>query len=519
MSLHVLLASPEIAPLTGANEIGEQTAALARGLRERGLTVSIVAPSYGTGAEQRFGLARRLRKLPVDLGGEHLELEVLQGKLSPSDATVYLLDHPPTFHREQHFGPYADDYRRAYLLAAGVVQLMHTLGLKPQVVHAQDWATGLLPLLLRRPPAGAPALGDTAVVFTLHDAAQLGLFAPGILGELRLPGDLYHPDALEFYGQASLLKAGLVFADAITVPSPSFAAELQQDGQGAGLHGLYAARRLRLTGIAGGIDAQRWAPGQDHSLAMAFDAAELDGKAQCKQALQQELGLPLHPTHPLLLVAGPLHQLAGAELVLDAAPRWLSPDGGLSPEVGHELQVVFLGEATGPTMERIAQLVTEAPRVVTYRPWGGEELLRRALAGADAIVLPAPSAPNGVLALKALRYGAVPLAHAAGGLRDHLVDFDPPSGTGTSVLFDAPTAAALLHGLQRLLALFADRRRWRRLTQNGMRQHVGWATSAARYERLYRQLLDLPQDRPQSEVGAEVGAAIGAAVPAGIGLS
>lgn len=503
MSLHVLLASPEIAPLSGSNEIGEQTAALARGLRERGLTVSLVAPSYGAGAEQRYGLARRLRKLPVDLGSERVELEVLQGRLSPADVAVYLLDHPASFHREQHFGPYADDHRRAYLFAAGVLQLVHTLGLKPQVVHAHDWAAGLLPLLLRRPPAGTPALADSAVVFTLHDPTQLGLFSSNILGELRLPADLYQPDAIEFYGQVSLLKAGLVFADAITTPSPSFATDLQRDGQGGGLHGLYAARRLRLTGIPCGLDDQRWAPGQDHSLAMAFDAAELDGKAQCKQALQQELGLPTHPTHPLLLVSGPLHRLDGAELMLDAAPQWLSP------ELGQEFQVAFLGEASGPTLERIARLVAEVPRIVTYRPWGGEEALRRALAGADAVVLPATSAPNGLLALKALRYGAVPLAHAAGGLRDHLVDFDPPSATGTGVLFDAPTAAALFHGLQRLLALFGDPKRWRRLTQNGMRQCWGWQGPAARYERLYRQLLDLPVDRPldQPPTGAAPGLA------------
>ncbi|MBK8482531.1 MAG: glycogen synthase [Proteobacteria bacterium] len=491
MSLHVLLASPEVAPLSGANEVGEQTAALARGLRERGLAVSVVAPSYGTGAEQRFGLARRLIKLPVALGAERVELGVLQGTLPQTDAAVYLLDHPAMFHREPHFGPYADDYRRAFLFAAGVVELVRALGLKPQVVHAHDWAAGLLPLLLRRPTDGIPLLADTAVVFTLHDASQLGLCAPGMLAELHLPADLNHPDALEFYGQISLLKAGLVFADAITVPSPSFAAELQQEGRGGGLHGLYAARRLRLAGIACGIDEQRWAPGNDHTLAMTFDAAEPDGKAQCKEALQLELGLPVHPTHPLLIVGGPQHQLAGAELMLETAPQWLGT------ELGQELQVVFLGEAPAEALERIARLVAEAPRTVAYRPWGGDEFLRRALAGADVLVLPAPSASNGLLALKALRYGAVPLAHATGGLRDHLVDFDLPSATGTSILFDAATATALLHGMRRMLALFSDQRRWRRLRQNAMRQRVGWNAAVARYEQLYRQLLDLPQDQPQ----------------------
>jgi starch synthase len=478
--MHVLYLTPELAPYSQTCELGEVAAALPRALHELGVKVTVLTPFHRSVQPDRFGLTRRLRKVSVPLGAENAEVGIVDGKFLDCDLPVIFIDHPASFdrdgiHQDPSGAAYPDEHRRNYLLARAALAIALELKLEVDLFHVNGWQGGFLPLLLRT--GAVPALRETKRVLALQDASESGLYDPAILDELRLGYELYNLDGIEFHGKVSLLKAAILYSDAVTMPSESFASEVARDEEGGRFAGVFRALGPKLFGILPGVDAG-WSPTADHRIAERYSAESLAGKEACKRALLAELNLPARRELPLLLLA----DLGSPESVgeaLQAADPLLRQS---------KLQLVLIGAAARhPAGQGLA---AELPDRVALAPAAGDGVeLRRGLAGADAILLATRRPASALLALKAQRYGAIPIANAVGGLREVLCDYDPRSRTGTAICCTSHASDAIATGLQRLIATHADAERWGALTVNALRQDRPWSLTGRRTLELYRGLL------------------------------
>jgi starch synthase len=297
------------------------------------------------------------------------------------------------------------------------------------------------------------------------------------------PQRLFNYRQLEFYGHLTFLKAGCVFADALSTVSPRYAAEIQTMVFGCGLEGVLTERRAVLTGIVNGVDYRDWDPATDRHLPAHYDADTVfDGKPACKVALQAEYGLPARPEAPLLSMVARLVEQKGVSLVVQSAHELLS----------HDLQLVILGEGDPHVHRQLTAVRDHYPQKVGLRLGFDEGLAHRIEAGADIFLMPSQYEPMGLNQLYSLRYGTVPVVRAVGGLYDTITDATPETlaaGTANGFRFGPYTAPAFQQAVHRALACYRHEPAvWRQLVRTGMRQDWSWDRSAAEYEALYERL-------------------------------
>ncbi|HSH28318.1 MAG TPA: glycogen synthase GlgA, partial [Thiohalobacter sp.] len=406
-------------------------------------------------------------------------------RLPDSRLRVWLVDIPEYFDRpgNPYLGPdgqdWPDNAQRFHAFARTVVELaLDRAGLdwQPDLVHCNDWQTGLVPALLSLEPT------RPATVFTLHNLAYQGLFPWETFRDLGLPGHWWSLHALEFHGQLAFIKGGLVFADWITTVSPTYAREIQTPAFGGGLEGLLRVRADRLRGILNGVDYRIWNPAQDPHLPQPYHSRSLAGKAVNKAQLQREFGLPRQPQAPLLAHIGRLVEQKGVDLLLACLPRLLASGA----------QLVLLGSGQPQLEADLRALRDRYPDRVGLRLDYDEALAHRIEAGADIFVMPSRFEPCGLNQLYSLRYGTVPVVRRTGGLADTVIDADATTlaaGTATGFVFADPTATALEAALRQALALYRQPRVWKQLIRTAMRQDFSWKRSAAQYLELYETAL------------------------------
>ena len=393
-----------------------------------------------------------------------------------------LYDRPGNPYEDSQRQPYADNHRRFALLGWAAAQLADGLDpdWRPGLVHAHDWHAGLAPayMALLRPADVAPV----ASVFTVHNLAYQGVFAPCHFAELGLPDDAFDVDGVEYYGQISFMKAGLYYADRLTTVSPTYAREIQTPEQGCGLDGLLRRRADSLTGILNAVDEAVWNPATDALLPQPYDARRPGGKACCKAALQDALGLAALPDAPLFVIVSRLIEQKGLHLVLD----------GLEDLLAHGGQFALLGSGDAALEEAFRQRAAAAPRSVSITLGYDEPLAHRLFGAGDVTLVPSRFEPCGLTQLYGLKYGSLPLVRRVGGLADTVVDCtleDLAGGDATGFVFDDFDVAAYRRALRRAFALYARPADWRRVRAAAMRRRADWATAAERYIEVYRQAL------------------------------
>ncbi len=479
--LRILFATSECAPLVKTGGLGDVSAALPAALASFGIDVRILLPGYRQVLAQlpdRIEVARFAAS--ADFPGSRL----LRGE-TPSGVPLYLLDCPELYDRAG--GPYqnqagsdwSDNALRFGLLSRVAALLGNAatpLDWQPDVVHCNDWQTGLAPAYLRY-LAGARA----ATLQTVHNLAYQGIFEPRMVTALGLPANCFTPDGVEYYGKLSFLKSGLQFADAITTVSPTYAEEIQSEALGFGLQGLLASRRDCLVGIVNGIDSGLWNPATDPLIACRYTAATLADKVINKRALRQRLGLARSPCVPLFAVVSRLTAQKGLDWLLEVAPRLLALPG----------QLVVLGSGE-PQFERgFRALAHDHPEQVSATIGFDEALAHLIEAGADAFLMPSRFEPCGMNQMYSQRYGTPPIARATGGLADTVVDCSQATladGSASGFFFREPSAAALLGAIERAARTWRDSASWRALQRNGMARDFGWERGARRYAAIYAQL-------------------------------
>jgi starch synthase len=472
--MKVLFASSEAFPLIKTGGLADVAGSLPRALQNLGHDLRLVLPGY----QAVMSGCKRRRLLNFQQGGH--EVTLWQTMLPGSRVTVWLVDCAEFFDRpgnpyhDAEGEPWHDNAQRFALFCRVVARLATNrlgLGWQPDVVHCNDWQTGLVPVELRH-EAGRPA-----TLFTIHNLAYQGLFSQQLFRELQLDDELWRFDRLEFHGQLSFIKGGLVFADRINTVSPTYAREIQTAPFGQGLDGLLRHVNGRLSGILNGIDEREWNPGSDKQIVQRYNQRTLDKKGVNKLALQREFQLTPGEKIPLLALVGRLVEQKGVDLLLAVLPELLK----------QPLQLVILGSGERVLERQLTRLAAQHPGRLAVAIGYDEALAHRIEAGADIFLMPSRFEPCGLNQLYSLRYGTLPVVSPVGGLADTVVDADTPhSGSANGFVMTAVSSEALLAATQRALHCFHDKRRWRQLQHNAMTEDFSWGKSAQAYLELYR---------------------------------
>ena len=449
--------------------------ALPKALKRLGHTVRVVMPRYKLKKIEASGelLPGELR-VPFNFGERRASVYVDKS----AEVPVYFIDAPEYFSRAKLYGE-TDDAERFAFFSRAILELAKALDEHFDVIHLNDWMTGLVASYLKTAYAGDPALDGTKTLFTIHNMAFHGLFRPEELPKFGLPEWVNRAEGgLEFYQLASALKAGLVFSDAISTVSPRYAAEIQTPEFGEKFDGLLRARRNDLFGILNGVDYDEWNPETDKHIAATYSVDDLSGKRECKRDLLRAFGLPENLARPLIGCISRLSDQKGFDLILSIADRMLDLGVGF----------VLLGSGL-EEYELAFQALRDKRRsqVGVYLGFSNE-LAHKIEAGADMFLMPSRFEPCGLNQMYSLKYGTVPIVRAAGGLDDTIVNFDHTALRGNGFKFYEYDAERLLEKIQEALLVYEEPDLWRSLTLNGMRADYSWTESARHYADLYQRL-------------------------------
>jgi starch synthase len=498
--MDILFACSEAHPLVKTGGLADVSGSLPRAIKNLKQGIRLILPAYPV-ARANAGVLKLVYE--ISLPGSQRPVRILQGHLPHTRVRLYLIDAPEYFDRDG--GPYStpagkdwpDNAARFALFARAVCAVaMNQAGLdwKPDLVHCNDWQTGLVPALLslqaKRP----------ATVFTIHNLAYQGLFNWSQFKALQLPTDWWSPDALEFYDKISFIKGGLVFSDWITTVSPTYAKEIRTTEFGCGLEGLLEHRKNRLAGILNGVDYQVWNPGRDRLLPQTYTARTLESKLKNKAALQETFGLPVNAEIALFGHVGRLVEQKGLDLILDLLPELLK----------RPMQLAFLGTGEAKLEQAMRKAHRQHRDRIGVQIDYDERLAHLLEAGSDVFLMPSRFEPCGLNQLYSLRYGTPPIVRNTGGLADSVVDANGPNlyqRTATGFVFEHARPRQLLRAIDRALNLFNRRDIWQDLQHTGMREDFSWRRSASTYVDLYEQVLKHPHtspDRPSTSPGQDL---------------
>jgi starch synthase len=477
--IRVLHVAAEVFPLVKTGGLADVVAALPVALAEQGADVRLLLPGLPAVLDAVQG-ARTVIDIGTCFGA--LRVKLLRGRMPGSGLPVYIVDAPYLYRRngspyQDHDGEeWPDNLQRfallgwvaAHLAAADADPLW-----SPQVVHAHDWHAAMAcAYIAEHPPTQA------ATVFTVHNLAFQGLFPMHDWPLLGAASRLMSPAGIEFHGQLSFMKAGLLYADHVTTVSPSYAQEIATHEFGCGLEGVVRQRVGHVSGILNGIDTQIWNPATDPAITQRYDAERLQGKLACRHALQAELGLLADDRALLLTVVSRLTAQKGLDLVLAALPDLLRS--------GVQLAVQGTGE---PALEAAFRMAEQAhPGRVHVHIGYDEARAHRLIAGADAIAVPSRFEPCGLTQMYGLRYGTLPIVRRVGGLVDTVRD-DLVAHASTGFMFDAATPAAFERCVQRAIEARRQGPVWHEMMQAAMSQELSWLGPAQQYLALYERLL------------------------------
>ncbi len=469
----VLLVSSEIHPLAKTGGLADVCGALPRALARHGADVRFLMPAYASALE-RLRAPRTVAHLGAMLGVP--ELRLIEGTMPDSGLPAWLLDCPALYRRagtpyqDADGADWPDNWLRFGLLAHAAARIAlgdARLDWRPDAVHCHDWQTGLAPYLI-----GRAALPRPHTLFTVHNAAFQGNFPAEHAQQLGLPGAALAPEAMEFWGRLSFLKAGVRYADRVNTVSPTYARELRTPEYGCGMEGLFEQRAGDLVGILNGIDTELWDPGRTDGIAAHYSADAPQGKAACKAALQAELGLATDPQAPLVAFASRITWQKMADVTLERLPALLAAHP--------RLQFALLGTGERALERGFQDLAPHFRGRVSVRIAYAEDDERRLQAGADVLLHGSRYEPCGLAHKIAMRYGALPVVRRTGGLADTV------SEGVNGFMFEAISGADLQAAVGRCLEAYARQpEAWRAMRERAMRGDYGWERPALEYLRLY----------------------------------
>lgn len=461
------MVASEAAPFAKTGGLADVMGSLPPALVKLGEQVAVVIPRY---ASARIATAERIwDAMPLFVGPHTFVVAIDQ--IVAGGVRYLFVDCPPLYGRAGIYGEagrdYSDNHLRFAVLNQAAIGVARNI-FRTDIFHAHDWQAGLVAPYLREAFATDPTFLGAKCILTIHNLGYQGNFPPGVLADLGLNRTLFHPAGLEFWGQVSFLKAGIVWSDAITTVSPTYAQEIQTPEYGAGMDGLLRERAAKVTGILNGGDYHEWNPEKDPYLVAPYSAKDLSGKRAAKKALLEEIGLPINEARPLIGIVSRLVGQKGLDLIEQIA-------GELGEE---DMALVALGVGEGRFEALFRVLAKTYPEKFAAVIGYDNALAHRIEAGADMVLMPSRYEPCGLTQIYSLRYGAVPIVRATGGLDDTVDET-------TGFKFREYTGEALLGAIRDALSAWKNRETWQARMRRGMARDFSWDASAAEYQRLY----------------------------------
>ncbi|MEQ1579676.1 MAG: glycogen synthase GlgA [Steroidobacteraceae bacterium] len=484
MSRKICFVASEITPLAKTGGLADVAGALGCYLHTQGHDVRLFMPYYST-IDLRGQVPTAMadvQQVVVQLGSQQMAFSLYETTLPGSAVPVYLVDCPQLYARESLYTTAVDEHLRFFLFQIAVLESCQRLRFRPDIMHCNDWHTGLLPLLLRTRYAWDALFARTRTLLTIHNIGYQGVFPADTATELGLdttPGLLDEGELSR--GNVNWLRQGLLLADAVSTVSPTYAQEICTPQGGYGLDDTLRARARPAIGILNGVDYDDWNPEVDKLLSQHYSADRLDGKRKLKTELQERFGLGREGSVPLAGIVSRLTVQKGFDLLFDTLPAILDT---------RPMQVAVLGTGEPRYVSFFAELTRQYPGRVAFHTGYHEELAHLIEAGSDMFIMPSLYEPCGLNQMYSLKYGTVPIVRRTGGLADSVQMWDPQSSQGTGIVFNDFDAPAMRWALGTALDLYADRDAWSRIMRNGMSQDFSWKTQGREYERLYEQLIE-----------------------------
>ena len=487
-TVKILFATTEAVPFCKTGGLGDVCGSLPLELANNGHQPVIVMPAFRQALNSGRPIEQTGVRFEVPIGRKTVAGTILRSTLPGDKVPVYLIHQPQYYDRPGLYGENGNDYKdnceRFVFFCRAALEAIKLLDLRTELAHCHDWPSGLIPAYLKTELSGVPPYDSIRSLMTIHNIRYQGNFWHWDMELTGIDWKYFNWRQMEFYGNLSFLKTGLAFADRLNTVSPRYAEEIKFPPLGFGLEGILQHRHADLFGIINGVDYRVWNPETDRFLGGHNYGVQnvAEGKAACKAALQQELGLPLVPDQPLLASVGRLVK-EKVELIANLIPQ-LAPSSAF--------QWVILGTGEQRYEEVFKNLTQQFPDKVAVRIDFCDKLAHRIEAAADIFLMPSLTEPCGLNQLYSLKYGAVPVVHATGGLADTITntsDDTLAAGTANGFSFDRYDTAAFADALERACQAFANWSVWVQLIRTGMRQDWSWNHSAQEYDQLYKRTL------------------------------
>ncbi len=479
--MKIIFVTSEMVPYAKTGGLADVCGTLPKELADLGHEVCVGMPRYKKIDTTKFGLKKVVEGLEVPLGSEKKFARVYT-TVHQEKVEVYFIDSTEFFGRDELYGTpqgdYPDNDRRFIFFQRAALEFFRITNFKPDIIHCHDWQTGLIPVYLKTLYKSDSFFKRTKSFFTIHNLAYQGNFPPDTLPTTGLGWEEFHMERLEFYGKASFLKGGIVYADVVTTVSERYAEEIQTKEFGCGLEGVLKKRKADLYGIINGIDLEEWNPETDQDIAANYSLGNLDKKQVNKEALQKENKLEASPDIPLFGMISRLADQKGFDI--------------LAPILGDfatklDAQFVLLGTGDEKYHVLLRQEMKKYSKRFGINTLFDNKMAKRIYAGSDIFLMPSYYEPCGLGQLISLRYGTVPLVRETGGLADTVTDFNSKTSEGTGFVFKEYKSQALFKTIERAIQVFKDKKAWRELIKRGMKCDFSWKASAKKYIDLYQQ--------------------------------
>lgn len=481
-NLKILIASSEVYPFAKTGGLADIAGALPKALKQLGHDVRVIMPKHKCVAQCPLGIRPIGLDVDIPVGGTRKKGFLYSSHLN--DGTpVYFVGNESYFSRDPiygtRYGDYPDNAERFIFFCRSILEVCKSVGFQPDIIHCNDWQTGLVTVYLKTVYAKDKWFKNTRTIFSVHNLGYQGNFPSSELKTAGLPFSLFTPKGVEFYNHFSFLKSALVFADLLTTVSPTYAKEIQTKAYGFKMDGILRRRSKDLFGILNGVDYQEWNPESDPDIEKNYNPENITGKLACKRKLADLFSLKVEDDTPILSMVTRLSSQKGIDLVIEILDDLLAEGAAF----------VLLGSGDSMYEDYFLKLKKQFPEKMGAFIGFDEKMAHQVLAGTDFLLMPSQYEPCGLTQMYSLKYGAVPIVRAVGGLADSIKEFSPKTSRGTGFKFKKFASENLHHTIQKALSVYRKKDQWQKLTLNDMNANLGWDRAAKKYCQLYRRAL------------------------------
>ncbi|QPJ62810.1 MAG: glycogen synthase [Candidatus Nitronauta litoralis] len=474
--LNILIAASEVHPFAKTGGLADVCGALPKALKRLGHNVKVILPLYGCVNLSQYNLKQNSETVSVPVGPHKKEAVLFEGELAPGVSVIFV-GRKEYFDREHLYGPpgkaYSDNAERFIFFSRALIETCKAIKFKPDIIHCNDWQTGLVPVYLKILYNYDSFFRKTRTIFSIHNLGYQGEFDRNNLPVANLPFSLFNPAEVESFGDFNFLKSALVYSDLLTTVSKTYSQEILTPEHSFRMEGILNSRKNELFGITNGIDYSEWGPEKDPWIAKHFSPTNPGGKLACKNALLEHYKLKADNSRPIVCMVTRLTPQKGIDLVIEAFEHSLLKD----------FLFVLIGSGDSRYEEYLR--THKGSQLGVYIGFD-EPLAHRILAGSDFVLMPSIYEPCGLTQMQAMKYGTVPITSSVGGLKDTVQQYDIKTGEGLGFKF-SPYGLEFFHqSVLEALGIFRDKKHWQQVVQNCLKADFGWDRSASEYERVYR---------------------------------